>query len=40
MGLDRGSAAGVILILLTTIFIYYYVFRTSRTERKTGRTNG
>ena len=35
--IGRGSAAGVILIMLTTIFIYYYVFRTSRTEGKTWR---
>jgi ABC-type sugar transport system permease subunit len=34
--IGRGSAAGVILILLTTVFIYYYVFRASRAERKTG----
>ncbi len=34
--LGRGSAAGVILIVLTTIFIYYYVFRASRAEREAG----
>ncbi len=32
--IGRGSAAGVILIVLTTIFIWYYVFRTSRAERE------
>ena len=35
--IGKGSAAGVILILLTTVFIYYYVFRASRAERKVGR---
>jgi ABC-type sugar transport system permease subunit len=35
--IGKGSAAGVILIVLTTVFIYYYVFRTSRAERKAGR---
>ena len=34
--IGRGSAAGVILIALTTVFIYYYVFRVSRAERKAG----
>jgi ABC-type sugar transport system permease subunit len=39
--IGRGSAAGVILIVLTTVFIYYYVFRVSRAERKAGgRANG
>ncbi len=28
--LGVGSAAGVILILITTVFIYYYVFRAAR----------
>jgi ABC-type sugar transport system permease subunit len=35
--IGRGSAAGVILIALTTVFIYYYVFRASRAERKVVR---
>jgi multiple sugar transport system permease protein len=35
--IGRGSAAGVILIALTTVFIYYYVFRASRAERKVER---
>ena len=35
--IGRGSAAGVILIVLTTFFIYYYVFRASGVERKAAR---
>ena len=35
--IGRGSAAGVILIIITTVFIWYYVFRTSGAERKAAR---
>jgi ABC-type sugar transport system permease subunit len=35
--IGRGSAAGVILMLVTTVFIYYFVFRVPRAERKAGR---
>ncbi len=35
--IGRGSAAGIILMLVTTVFIYYFVFRTTRAEREAGR---
>ncbi len=35
--IGRGSAAGVILIIITTVFIWYYVFRTSAGERRAAR---
>jgi ABC-type sugar transport system permease subunit len=35
--IGKGSAAGVILMFATTVFIYYFVFRAPRAERKSGR---